>query len=205
MAEKSRSSTRTPIREQRARYIKQKIYKISMGLFNKHGFDKVKISDICNEANISTGTFYYYFASKEHIMMEYSDVSDTFFEKNAVNIKYQTASEFLLKLVEKKIEVVAGDGDSTEYLNRGFIAALKHHSSGSFDINRKAYGFYKKALDEGVASGEFRSNIDTAKATSQLRYIIGGVMMHWCMSNGEFDIYKRAKEETETFIAFISA
>ena len=48
------------IREHRNRNVQQKIYDSAIDLFIEKGFENVKISDICKEAQVSTGTFYYY-------------------------------------------------------------------------------------------------------------------------------------------------
>ena len=43
---------------------------IALELFATQGYDQTKISDIVNKANVSQGTFYWYFKSKEMIATE---------------------------------------------------------------------------------------------------------------------------------------
>ena len=180
------------LREQRSLELKQKIYKVSMNLFEKRGYKNVKVSDICDAANISTGTFYYYFNSKEQVFLAYSDVADDYFEKAASKIKGGSAAETLHKLVQRKIEMSVGTG--VDVLQHGFIAELNAHYNGSFNIERKAYKVFQSVIEEGIASGEFRADVDPATVVSLMRYWIGGMTLHWCIEEGGFDPYAVADE-----------
>lgn len=48
---------------------REKIIKISADLFHKYGYNRVGLSTILNEAKIPKGSFYYYFKSKEDLLI----------------------------------------------------------------------------------------------------------------------------------------
>ncbi|SDW45540.1 DNA-binding transcriptional regulator, AcrR family [Alicyclobacillus hesperidum] len=46
------------------------IAEVSLALFEKRGFTETSVQDICDELGVTKGTFYYYFASKEALLMD---------------------------------------------------------------------------------------------------------------------------------------
>lgn len=49
---------------------REKIIKISSDLFHKYGYNNVGLSAILKEAELPKGSFYYYFSSKEDLLIE---------------------------------------------------------------------------------------------------------------------------------------
>lgn len=49
---------------------KNEIREIALNLFRNHTYDSVSVNRIAKEAGISKNTFYYYFSSKEELIME---------------------------------------------------------------------------------------------------------------------------------------
>ena len=48
---------------------KNEIREIALNLFRNHTYDSVSVNRIAKEAGISKNTFYYYFSSKEELIM----------------------------------------------------------------------------------------------------------------------------------------
>lgn len=71
MSEKSYIS-----RKEQARLTKKKIFDTTMLLIKKKGYGKITIREICQSAQISIGTFYIYFTSKDEILWEIYDKID---------------------------------------------------------------------------------------------------------------------------------
>lgn len=57
-------------RKEQARLTKRKIFDTTMLLIKKKGYGKITIREICQSAQISIGTFYLYFSSKEDILLD---------------------------------------------------------------------------------------------------------------------------------------
>ena len=53
---------------------KQIIIHTTMNLFRKIGYEKTTIAEICKACNITKGTFYYYFESKDDICIAYHEM-----------------------------------------------------------------------------------------------------------------------------------
>lgn len=63
-------------RKEQARLTKKKIFDTTMLLIKKKGYGKITIREICQSAQISIGTFYIYFTSKDEILWEIYDKID---------------------------------------------------------------------------------------------------------------------------------
>src|SRR5690625_5195889 len=50
--------------------MKRKLTKKSIELFERKGFTQTSIQDIVDELQVTKGTFYYYFSSKEQLLMD---------------------------------------------------------------------------------------------------------------------------------------
>jgi len=50
--------------------MKKEIIEHSILLFEKKGFSQTSIQDIVDALNVTKGTFYYYFSSKEELLMD---------------------------------------------------------------------------------------------------------------------------------------
>lgn len=57
-------------RKEQARLTQKKIFDTTLVLIGKKGYQKVTIREICQSAQISIGTFYLYFSSKDDILIE---------------------------------------------------------------------------------------------------------------------------------------
>lgn len=57
-------------RKEQAQQTKGKIFDTTKLLIKKRGYSKITIREICQSAQISVGTFYLYFSSKDEILLE---------------------------------------------------------------------------------------------------------------------------------------
>ncbi|GAJ25621.1 hypothetical protein JCM15457_496 [Liquorilactobacillus sucicola DSM 21376 = JCM 15457] len=55
-------------RDQQKIQTRKNLFQAAIELFNYKGVQKTKVTDIAKEANVSTGTFYIHFKSKEDII-----------------------------------------------------------------------------------------------------------------------------------------
>lgn len=65
---------------------KREIRQTALQLFKESGYDSVTLNDICRAAGISKNTFYYYFSSKDALIMDLFRVPVTLSEENMVKI-----------------------------------------------------------------------------------------------------------------------
>ena len=63
-----------------AEQTKKMLLEVAVKLMGKHGYDNVKIEDICKESNVSVGAFYHHMKNKAGIIVELYRQCDEYFE-----------------------------------------------------------------------------------------------------------------------------
>jgi AcrR family transcriptional regulator len=58
------------LRQGRAHRTRQALRDAAASLWTERGYDAVAVSEICDHAGVSKGTFFYYFPTKEHLLLE---------------------------------------------------------------------------------------------------------------------------------------
>lgn len=121
------TSTLKPRATQRAEDTRRKIYDAAMELFREKGFEETTMRDIAAKAGVALGGAYYYFSSKDAIVLAfYAEMQQTSNEPllEALAGK-KKLRERILCVLEKRLELLAP--------NRKFCAALFRHAPDSSD------------------------------------------------------------------------
>ena len=121
------TSTLKPRTTQRAEDTRRKIYEAAMELFREKGFEETTMRDIAAKAGVALGGAYYYYSSKDAIVLAFYAVMQQ--EGNAP-ILHELAGkkklrERILYVLEKRLELLAP--------NRKFCAALFRHAPDTAD------------------------------------------------------------------------
>ena len=190
------------MRAERSRETKQRIYDIAMDLFEEKGYDQVKVTDICEAADVSVGSFYHYYRSKEYILLACSSVLDEYFKKLAPTAREKTASESLRKLIHCKLHFYTDLG--IEICQKLAVASVNFKEGSSLDIGRSTYQYIERVVEDGIAKGEFRADVDPRQVTSILRYQLGGLVLRWCFEDGSFDLTLETDVMLSSFLQLLT-
>ena len=89
---------------------KAQLLNISLDLFRQDGFDNTTMRDIAKAANMSLGAFYYYYPSKDSIVLDfYRQVQDEHVAMVAAGMgKKATLRERLGLLMHTKLDILSG-------------------------------------------------------------------------------------------------
>src|SRR5690606_18325599 len=66
------------LRERKKRETRQRISDAAMGLFMRHGFDKVTVAEVARAADVSVNTVFNYFKTKEELFLDRRDTAEEF-------------------------------------------------------------------------------------------------------------------------------
>lgn len=166
--------------------MKNKIIKQSILLFEKKGFSQTSIQDITNSLDVTKGTFYYYFSSKEQLLMKiHLAYIEGLLEKQSEIINSTlTQSEKLDHMIYLLISDIRTNGSS----GRVFLRELPHLSKGNaIKIKKKRAKFrlnIEQVVKGGITSGEFKSNLKTNIVTLGILGIINW-SYQWYNPKGE--------------------
>ncbi|MED1204060.1 TetR/AcrR family transcriptional regulator [Heyndrickxia acidicola] len=142
--------------------MKEKIVQQSILLFEKYGFSQTSIQDIVDALSVTKGTFYYYFNSKEELLMkihlQYIEQLLKKQEKIMENPSL-THKEKISGIVELLITDIGEKGPSARVFFRE-IRHLKGENSSEIKEMRKQFRLkIEEIVRLGVEAGEFRDGL----------------------------------------------
>lgn len=156
----------------------EELISISARLFRDRGYDATSMQEIADEMGILKGSLYHYVRTKEDLLWMIVDPALTGLVEDAEKI-FADRSVSLTDRINSAIEahalrfeenfphmsvITREDGETISPARRAELAALRD----------RYYSVWKKAITEGVRSGEIRSELDPSVT---VHAIFG--MMNW--------------------------
>ncbi|GGN52361.1 MULTISPECIES: TetR/AcrR family transcriptional regulator [Oceanobacillus] len=142
--------------------MKSEIVKQSILLFEKKGFSTTSIQDIVDELDVTKGTFYYYYSSKEQLLM---DIHEEYITKlleaqyEIINRSYTSYKDQLIEIIRLIITDIVENGSSA----RVFFREMRHLSEKHIKIikeKRKQFRLnIESIVEEGIKHGEIRDDL----------------------------------------------
>lgn len=131
---------------------RQQILEAAKNLFSDKGFEATNVRDIIHESNLSPGTFYNYFQSKEEIFevltTEIIDEVRREIQQSYRDVKMDR--EEIYKSLKKFFQIFLGNPRLMRFLSRNQSYLRELRSKGRFDDMLKDL---ERNLEEGVKSG----------------------------------------------------
>ena len=171
-------SPRPDVREER----RDQILDAASEVFSEKGFQKARIDDIVEKSGLSKGALYWYFKSKDDIVI---GIFERLFSREARDLEALlssggSASDRLLQYTDRVTQDVkhvlrfasmAYEFISLAFRNKYFKKAFKHYLREHMDI-------LVPITQEGIDSGEFRA-IDPQEAAIAVAALFEGTLALW--------------------------
>ncbi len=192
-------------RELQRKETRKKIHDSAMDLFARKGFTRVSVEEICEKVGVSKGTFYYYFKSKDQVLLEEFLKVDSFHQEwiDRLSEKHKSPTGMLEEFT----------GLSFEYMNELGVKILKVIYHGEIDpvgkkselatTSRPLYMIVEQLVREGQEQGEFRSDVNAPVIAALWVRCYRGVLYEWCLQNGRFDLVEAGRDFIEMFIGYL--
>lgn len=141
--------------------MKQKIIQESILLFDQKGFSNTSIQDIADVLNVTKGTFYYYFSSKEQLLMDiHLDYIEDLLKRQEEIVQqegsYREKLQDMVHLLLADIEIHGPAG-------KVFFREMRHLGEEHASIIREKRDVFRKTigstLQSGIENGEFRKGL----------------------------------------------
>jgi len=175
---------------------KSRIMEESFKLFLKKGFVDVSLNEIRKASNITTGGFYYHFESKDTLLV-------AVIEKYIFNYFNSTIRQIRdfegtpkEKLKTAILSIIGDDltinkstklSESSEKIDYRTLHLLLFEGVQKYEIISKHYtefynnllNFIKDVLDEGIAQGIIRTDIDSTEFATFIQTSMVGTVLMW--------------------------
>lgn len=157
---------------------KKEIVDSFVKLIDHEGLKNITVQQICDEAGISVGTFYYYFKSKDTIVDDMYELMDNYFLLNKKSIKSELSyKKQVLKFVNYFIDYVYNWG---YYAN---LLVMRSSISINFnmkqDLNRVVYHLLFDILDNAKKDRLLVKGTDSNNLNTLIFLTIRGHLLQW--------------------------
>ncbi len=173
---------------------KLKITRVAISLFRERGYKDVSIREICQKADISIGSFYYHFKSKEEIINTAHEQLDYLWENSISLLDFNRSTrENILCLFEEAGRVMQELG--WEMTAQSYVHLLTSHKKYAIQRDRPIYSHLQDVISAGLEKGDFYEGIDRETLTNLLVRSGRGILFDWCLMDGSYDLVNKIRED----------
>ncbi|WP_223702296.1 TetR/AcrR family transcriptional regulator [Sutcliffiella deserti] len=143
--------------------MKEKITEQSIQLFEKKGFSETSVQDIVDSIGVTKGTFYYYFSSKEELLMDIhlSYIDDMLMtQEKIVNDHSRNCKNKLFEIIYILISKIKTQGPSARVFFREMRNLNEERLSLIIPKRDQFRENIEKVLQEGKEKGELKSELN---------------------------------------------
>lgn len=178
-------------RKEQAVLTKKKIFDTTLLLIKKKGYNKITIREICQHAEISVGTFYIYFLSKDDILLDiYKRLDNELAEQYAPNAS-APAKQQLLCLINCLFDLL-GSAFDKDLIREIYRINLSYEKEPLFSEET----YFYKTLVQIVQSAENENllkDITPPLFIKRIFIFVWGYLFHWLID--EDSEFAAVKEE----------
>lgn len=199
------NSTPTSKQEARSALSRKKLLDAAVRLINTEGIDRLSVRSICAEAGLSTGAFYHLFDSKEDVINYYLvDTYERFKQDSAINPDSLSTIDKVCTLYRHMVKCYTETGyEFMSAFYRPTNSLLNYRTRTEHE--RVILEEVREYLEQGVESGQIRSDVDLDEALLEIAIRVTGAMFYWCVFKGDMDIYDIVDRNLRSYLATIAA
>ncbi|MDO5294489.1 MAG: TetR/AcrR family transcriptional regulator [bacterium] len=168
---------------------KNMIMDATIELIKRDGIDSVTVRNVCKEADIATGTFYYYFKNKDELLTSFimESTFDYFILECPSSHISKRICELYLILIHKYLSFGKKFMKSFYVSSNSALSAYMGESDGSFRAGT-IMDRCEKELTTAKDLGIIKPSINVHTLSIDICTIVKGIIFEWCLTDSEFDI-----------------
>ncbi|MBA3742513.1 TetR/AcrR family transcriptional regulator [Sporichthya sp.] len=182
------------------------IMAVARELLREVGYEHFLPSEVARRCGISEGLVYRYFPTKRHLL---NRVAEDWFEdilSLEPELEHVHGSYARLRyVIAHDLEVVRKEPALTRYLCLELRPAAGYRGSRAQELNRRFTSIVQQVITEGIAAGDFRSDVDPRL----VRDMVFGAIEYrtWGFLRGEspFPLHETADQITDLIYRSITA
>lgn len=177
---------------------KMRILDEALKLIKEKGFDSVTINDICKASQVSKHTFYYYFESKDALLIGFHEIPQGL-DSSSFNsfVMADNCVDQIWYLIEPCIDFFIELGPE---ITRRIIIANIMRDIGTFDTSKQKIELIEarvKLVEKAQKSGDIRNNSDPKSLLFVVFVQNMGIISSWGIANGNFNLKDKIREAME--------
>lgn len=192
--------------DSRAQVTREKLLETAIELVNQHGMRYLTIRNICDEAGISTGSFYNLFDGKDDLVAYYLRNVFTSYKQKAEELAIgHTSLERIILIYRFYIDCVLETG--LEFIS-GLYSSINNPVFNFLEREAEeelVLGRVRQDLEEGLAAGEILDTANVNEVLLRIAIIITGSIFYWCAFNGRIDLAYQADSMLQDYLRTIAS
>lgn len=169
-------------RERRAAETRVRLFRCALELIAERGLANVTVEDITEAADVGKGTFFNYFASKDHVLGVMAEIQVSKVREAAA--KAANGKQSIHSVLQQLVRRLAEEPGRSPRLARALISSFLASESVR-DILKRNMHEGRKTIAEVVAAGQKRGEIDSRlkreKVAVQLLQTVMGTVLLWSL------------------------
>jgi AcrR family transcriptional regulator len=170
-------------RERRAAETRIRLFRSALELIAEHGLANVTVEDITQAADVGKGTFFNYFASKDHVLGVMAEIQLGKVRQAAASAAQN--QQHIQAVLQHLLHRLAEEPGRSPRLARALISSFLASESVR-EILKRNMQEGRKTIAEVVALGQERGEIDPSlkkeKVATQLLQAVMGTVLLWSLN-----------------------
>jgi len=171
----------------KSRETKEKIFQAAKQILQKEGYEALSIKNICLQAQVSNGSFYHHFQSKDDLLSYYIE------EQPKASDNLQLTPKDLAEVKEAILLVYLNYADYCKDLGRDFMSEYyspKNQALNPETRSKRAYPIVtvREFVLNAKEAGFLGLDMDIEDFTTDIRMLIIGNVFEWCLRQGQADL-----------------
>ena len=168
----------------------QRILDAAVAVFAEKGFFVSRISDIADRADVADGTVYLYFKNKDEILATAINTAFDGFMRTAREElkKLQSPTERLRRLAYLHLDGLGSNRNLAIVFQMELRQSTRFLSRFSHEHLVEYFNLVREAMNEGKASGEFRSDLPEKIAANCFFGAIDEMVTSWVLSEKDYPL-----------------
>ena len=171
------------LRQGRAHRTRQALRDAAASLWTERGYDAVAVSEICDHAGVSKGTFFYYFPTKEHLLLEVAAGGGTEALAVTVDRRLQEGAT-VLEVFRAVVEQLAAAQRyaSRELMGRAAVEVLRGARPARPDPEGpESREVYARIFTRGIERGELPATFHPQELGAITNWVLLQGVLFWAV------------------------
>lgn len=193
------------VQETRAQVTREKLLKSAIKLVHQNGMKQLTVRNVCEDAGLSTGSFYNLFSGKEELVAYYLKYAFLTYKQQAEEeAKQYNPIERVLLMYRFYLKCCKEVG--LEFVSALYASNLNPffdfmHRDSDDDL---IISVVRQYINEGKEAGLIREEVDTNEALLRIAAASTGLLFYWCVFDGKMDIDYQLDNAIKTYLLSIA-
>ncbi len=173
-------------RKKQAIATKLKIIQTALEFYKLYPSDQIKVTDICEEANVSVGAFYHHFESKDAIIAIAYQSLDELIVSNVEEQQFDNHLDRCLAVFLEATKIINEYGYS--FVASAYKVMLTNFDHSTFSTARTSFQLIEQCIIHAIEENEIKPQASTKDVAEYLMATGRGVLFDWCLHKGNYDV-----------------